>query len=293
MATDEERPVVAATDGSPAAIEAAEWAAVEAARRGRRLELVHVPAWPGFVATTLPGWPNWDAEMFETVGCAALEETRLAVRAREPELPVSTEMIRGPVTEALVGRSAGTELLVLGRRGRGRFPDLIAGATVSQVAQYARCPVVVVPQHTTADEDGPGIVLGVDIAPGCEPAIGFAFEAATRCRLPITAVRGWTLLTDEPGILSLGPTRLSQELESEQRRLLSEALAGWCTKYPDVPVRTMTIREHAGRALVETSRGAHLLVVGARGAGGFAGLLLGSVSDTVVRHAPCPVAVVR
>ncbi|WP_332872176.1 universal stress protein [Blastococcus atacamensis] len=49
----------------------------------------------------------------------------------------------------------------------------------------------------------------------------------------------------------------------------------------------------AGRALLQSAAGAHLLVVGARGIDGFAGLVLASVSDQCVRHAPCPVTVVR
>jgi nucleotide-binding universal stress UspA family protein len=109
--------------------------------------------------------------------------------------------------------------------------------------------------------------------------------------LPLTALRAWTLLTDEPAIRNFAPN--PEELEAEQRRLLSEALAGWCAKYPDVPVRRWLVRRHAARALVEASQGASLLVVGARGAGGFDGLRLGSVGDGVIRHSCCAVAVAR
>ncbi len=107
----------------------------------------------------------------------------------------------------------------------------------------------------------------------------------------MTAVRAWTLLSEEPAIRAFAPDPL--ELEAEQRRLLSEVLAGWSAKYPDVPVRSRLVRHHAGRALTEVSRDASLLVVGARGTGGFAGLHLGSVGDAVIRHADCPVVIAR
>jgi nucleotide-binding universal stress UspA family protein len=131
----------------------------------------------------------------------------------------------------------------------------------------------------------------VDIGEHGQSAVGFGFDEAARRGLPLTAVRAWTLLTDEPAIRNFAPD--PQQLEAEQRRLLSEALAGWCTKYPDVQVRRRLVRHHAGRALVDSSQGATVLVVGARGAGGFPHLRLGSIADAAIRHARCPVVVVR
>ena len=74
---------------------------------------------------------------------------------------------------------------------------------------------------------------------------------------------------------------------------MAESLAGWREKYPDVDVREHVIRALPAEALIGESEGADLLVVGSRGRGGFGGLLLGSVSHTVLQHAHCPVAVVR
>ncbi len=83
------------------------------------------------------------------------------------------------------------------------------------------------------------------------------------------------------------------EVENEETRVLSEAVAGWCDRYPEVKVRKTVVRGRASRALVEESARAQLLVVGARGRGGFTGLMLGSVSQAALHHAKCPVAVVR
>ena len=82
-------------------------------------------------------------------------------------------------------------------------------------------------------------------------------------------------------------------LADEERRLLGESLAGWAERYPNVVVHRELVRNRPGHALVERSAAAQLVVVGARGRGGFTGLLLGSVSQTLIHHAACPVAVVR
>lgn len=91
---------------------------------------------------------------------------------------------------------------------------------------------------------------------------------------------------------------ITQEVRDEQftqeQLGLSETMAGWSEKYPDVEVLTSLPKEaSAVLALTEAARDADLLVVGSRGQGGFRNLLLGAVSQGVVTHATCNVAVVR
>ncbi|MGX7829609.1 universal stress protein [Actinokineospora sp. 24-640] len=86
---------------------------------------------------------------------------------------------------------------------------------------------------------------------------------------------------------------LADDDEPGHARALAEAMSGWTEKYPDVPVRRAVTRGHPARTLTGIAAGAALLVVGSRGAGGFRGLLLGSVSQGVLHHATCPVAIVR
>ena len=82
-------------------------------------------------------------------------------------------------------------------------------------------------------------------------------------------------------------------MEADEREVLADRLAGWAEKYPDVTVRRLVARDRPARALVEESGRAQLVVVGSRGRGGISGLLLGSVSQALLHHAACPVAVVR
>jgi nucleotide-binding universal stress UspA family protein len=87
--------------------------------------------------------------------------------------------------------------------------------------------------------------------------------------------------------------RLEQPAPSRVEAWLSEALAGWREKYPDVPVRRPeVIREHPTAGLVMASAAQYLLVVGNRGRHALAGTLLGSVSQGVLHRANCPVAVI-
>jgi nucleotide-binding universal stress UspA family protein len=81
--------------------------------------------------------------------------------------------------------------------------------------------------------------------------------------------------------------------QGEEHRLLSESLAGWTQQYPEVEIKPELVRGRPAAALTERSRTTQLMVTGARGRGGFTGLLLGSVSQTLLHHAGCPVAIVR
>ena len=82
-------------------------------------------------------------------------------------------------------------------------------------------------------------------------------------------------------------------MEKEQAELLTERLAEFQEKYPEVQVKKVIARDRPVRALSEASEGAQLLVVGSHGRGGFKGMLLGSTSRALLQSAPCPMMVVR
>lgn len=188
-------------------------------------------------------------------------------------------------------------MLVVGSRGLGGLTRLLLGSTGIQVATHSLRPVVVVRPPDAAGSAGPEagrVVVGVDSSRSSEAAVAFAFEQAARHGLGLTALLALDMpYLDVPGrVDSIPETVLAAEHEAA-RTWLGESLAGWRENYPDIDVRARTQPGQAARVLLDASSGAHLLVVGSRGRGGFGSLLLGSVSHAVLHHAHRPVAVVH
>jgi nucleotide-binding universal stress UspA family protein len=130
----------------------------------------------------------------------------------------------------------------------------------------------------------------VDGSPASGAALGVAFEAAALRGVPLVAVHAWHDLRIDP---TMTPLVDWDVVEAREREVLAERLAGWDRQYPDVTVRRLVIRDRPAHALVQESARAQLVVVGCRGRGGLAGMLLGSVSQALLHHAACPVMVTR
>ena len=130
------------------------------------------------------------------------------------------------------------------------------------------------------------VVVGVDGSEGARRALRWAAEEARLRGVALRVVHVWSYL-DQAGE-AFDPTYG----EDDARRLLDEALAGAGTELGGLDVERRTVCDLASRGLLESATDGDLLVVGARGMGGFRGLMLGSVSQQVAQHAPCPVVIV-
>ena len=133
-------------------------------------------------------------------------------------------------------------------------------------------------------------MVGIDGTPLSEAAIPFAFDAAAARPCPLVAVHTWLDEINDPALAELVDW---QTAAVQAEEVLAERLAGWGEKYPDVPVQRLVARGLAGHALLDQAARAQLVVVGSRGHGEIAGLLLDSVSNALVHGAGCPVAIVR
>lgn len=284
-------PIVVGIDGSDASLVGLAWATHEASRQRRPLRLVH--AWE----VPMPGYVPVPASIDLVRDSAEAVLAEAVSRAEEwaPQLDVSGLIAHGSAANVLVDHGSDAAMVVVGSHGRGGFARLMLGSTSGSVAAYARVPVVVT-RGTSADETwraGP-VVVGVDGSAVSESAIDFAFQAASARGGSLVVVHAWAqpdpFVDEAYAVLSEAATR-----QTEARLAVSESLAGWRDKYPDVSVTQVIADGHPVDALLAeaSSVQAALLVVGSRGRGGFKGLLLGSVSRGVLHHAACPVAVVR
>ncbi|MGW3470810.1 universal stress protein [Saccharopolyspora sp. NPDC000995] len=268
----EKQSVVVGVDGSEPSARAALWATAEAGRLGIPLHLLLVS-----------DDPAREPQAEET-----MQEIADRCRLTMPTLELVTEVGFGHPAEELVHRSDAARLIVVGSHGHGAFHDALLGSISAAVATHAKCPVVLMRGAGTVTT-GP-VIVGVDDSPGSKAALHYAFDAANRRRCDLVAVQALPDAHFIPGP-SAHPDR--DEPQGQAEAHLAEQLAGWAADYPDVAVHQAITNEHPVQALCEAAQHAQLLVVGHRGHGGFAGLLLGSVARGVLHHAPCPVAVIR
>jgi nucleotide-binding universal stress UspA family protein len=138
-----------------------------------------------------------------------------------------------------------------------------------------------------------GIVFGHDGSKCAQEALRWAGRLALRSDLDLHVVRSWAMMTaPQPSTWAPGYV---PPLVDWEKAVLDELRAHVAAVGLDPKVRVTchVVHKSPAQALIAAAQGANLLVVGARGRGGFAGLLRGSVSDQLVHHAPCPVTVVR
>jgi nucleotide-binding universal stress UspA family protein len=186
--------------------------------------------------------------------------------------------------------SKAAELLVVGDSGRGRIASALVGSVALSVAARAACPVVVVRGLPAIPSGTLPVVVGIDGTPLSEAALAFAYDAAAAWGVPLVAVHTWLDEINDPALADLVDW---QTAAVQAEEVLAERLAGWSEKYPDVPVERLVARGLPGHALLDQAAKAQLVVVGSRGHGEIAGLLLDSVSNALVHKATCPVAIVR
>lgn len=273
--------IVVGVDPTPESQIALRWAVEAAEARGLAVRVVRayldeMLRWPGVMAEgQLPAPMPLDLYQDELDAAVKYARDRLGYDGG------SGWLADADPADAILVEAAEAELVVIGTRSRNKLSAAMLGSVATAVASKAPCPVVVVRGERRT---GP-VVVGTDGSPDSEDGVAFAFEEAARTRQPLKVVYCW-----QPQQSHVDPIESTQQLLTNW---LAESVAPYREKYPAVTVIASVLEGRPAARLVDLSEDASLVVVGSRGRGGVTGLLLGSVSQSLLHHADSPVAVVR
>lgn len=292
--------VWAGVDGSECSRRAVRWAARHAQARGLPLQLIHVVTVPS-VFYTEPMAARFVAEERGRIGERLLRQAAEHARAAVDGAPlqVGAQYREGSPSEVLLEAVADAHLLVLGTRGHGEITGLFVGSVTRALAGHARCPVAVIPSlpegvPDPAERPGAPVVVGVDgSAPGLA-ALDLAYAEAAARGAELVAVHAWNDAGVHPALLgSRAQDPYWGRIQREQERVLRGLVEQRSAAHPETWVRQVVERENPAKVLAEWSAQSQLLVVGSRGRGGFAGLVLGSTSHALLHRTQCPLMIVR
>ncbi|NLE80003.1 MAG: universal stress protein [Rhodococcus sp.] len=289
------RPIVVGIDGSASAEQALSWAVREAALGGCPLSVVTTHLVPGLNGVPRQV-PIGFADRWEQEGKDRLTRALEVARDVDPDRAVeitTTLGVRPPAAE-LVAQSSDATMLVVGANRQGILQRTMLGSVSSTVVSQAKCPVAVIRAEPGSDVNslaGP-VVVGVDGSEHSEKAVSMAFREASLRNAELLAVHAWSdvILTLAPD--GGTPAEWARAAENATATL-SERLAGYSAEFPEVKVRKSVVQDRPVRHLREHAETAQLLVVGRRGRGGLASMVLGSTSSALVHSAACPILVAQ
>lgn len=279
--------VVVGADGSPSSGLAVQWAAREAAMRHVPLTVVHVAASLEVAASTLV-WPaglvpekvleiqEKDARRVIADAIKVVEDS--AAGGDRPE--INSELFFGGPVPTLVDVSKEAQLVVVGCRGRTAQHRRLLGSVSTGLIHHAHCPVAVIHDEVPSSLQSSQlpVLVGIDGSRASELATAIAFDEASRRGVDLVALHVWSD-ADMSNIFSMEWSAL----QSAAKKTVAESLAGWQERYPEVTVNLLVEFERPVRHLLDLAESAQLVVVGSHGRGGFAGMLLGSVSTAVAQ----------
>jgi nucleotide-binding universal stress UspA family protein len=293
-------------DGSEQSDCAVVWAAREARSRGLPLHLVTAYSVPVFAASGLDGgYATVDDDVIRESAKAMVGHAAATAAPYSVELDARVES--GDAAAVLLEMSRTADTLVFGSRGRGGFVGRLLGSVSSALPAHAECPTVTVPlscaprlgqepKHPAKDSARPEdvraqVTVGVDGSERARVAVLGAAEYAQRHAL---ALRVLCAVPPFNGSLAWMPAAVDHDSLFDELRVQLAAGKAWLqSHFPQLPISTELLDAQPVEAMIQATRESELVVMGTRGRGGFAGMLLGSTTDGVLHHAKGPVMVVH
>jgi nucleotide-binding universal stress UspA family protein len=287
--------VVVGVDGSPSSQAAVRWAAREAVLRHAGLTVVHVAESLPAVASTLD-WnvghiPEEVLEIQENTARSIIADAIAVARdstGRGDGAEISGELMFGKPVPTLAELSEQAQVVVVGCRGATGWHRRLLGSVSTEVLHHAHCPVAVVHDEVTPSAQLP-VLIGIDGSPTSERATEIAFDEASWRGVDLVALHVVSDTIEPSGFYGME----WGALRSTSKTRLTDRLADWQKRYPEVNVNLEGEFARPAHQLLTRAEQAQLVVLGSHGRGGFQGMLLGSVSTAVAQESRVPVIVAR
>lgn len=283
------KPVIVGYDGTEQSKVAVLWAAKTAERRRALLRIIAVTEWD----EPIPVLRNEEMaqQALRRSQTLADEGSRL-VREQTATLKLAADGLVGNVAHILVEQSANAQLLVVGRSGARKSGSTLPGSVAYTVANQAKCPVAVVrgSLHEMPAWYYPSLVA-IDGSESSRLALEVAARWAAESQTPLRIVVGW-----KTGFLDYEGSGGSGKVSPAQKRandLAQNAVVEVKAAYPLLEVDAVVKQGRAADVILEAAADVSLIIMGARGRGHLASLLMGSVSREVMARADCPIYIIR
>ena len=219
----------------------------------------------------------------------ALGIARAEITSAHPQLHVMTNLRHGIVHDEIVAASRRSDLLVIGSNRPSALAGMINGTLPLRVAGWAGCTTIVVPAGWTASTGR--VVVGWTDDGTSDRALQFAAREAVRRQTGLTIVHAWSAPPSGSMVPST-PASIVQEIVTTNRELVADAAQRISREFPELEVSHSLHSGSASVAIIRAAAGASLVVIGSRGRGAIASLILGSVSHDVLMNMPTVVAVI-
>jgi nucleotide-binding universal stress UspA family protein len=283
-------PVLVGIDGSEHAHHALAWAVREAGRRGCGVTVVHaylVAPPVSDVAGLAVGMSMAETDAVRTAHQGVLDQAVQHASLFDPDVKVEPLLCEGAIADVLVEVGSDTALTVVGTKGTGALMGFLLGSVSHTLAAHSAGPVVVVPAEANVEGPVKTIAVGVDGSAVSMAALQWAIAEAQLWSARLIVIHAWHYpYVGAPG----GMVDVAPLVQEDASSLLDEAIA---TVGDNVQVERRLVHDSAVHTLLDIGSEADLVVVGSHGKGVVRSVVLGSVTQSLLHHATCPVAVVK